>query len=331
MTTANQLAGYASSLPNFRNKIINGNFDIWQREISNPYTANQFGSDRWLVRKNDTVNFSIDRQSFIVGQTAIPNNPRYYLNLTLNSSGSGSDYIFLCQRIEDVRTLSGKTVTLSFWAKTDTAHTFTGGTIAPLEITQHFGTGGLPNVNVRTVIQNSISLTTTWQKLSYTFTVPSISGKTIGTNNNDYLEIGFLGMEDQDVGRTISISQVQLEEGTVATPFEHRPIGLELSLCQRYYTEATPNLAFAFSATQVTSQCVFNEMRASPSASTKSGNGAIDPITGAGISPSSISNSYYIYDNKSVLIISGNFSGLTTYKAYWYRPDDIIVALSSEL
>ena len=34
---------------------------------------------------------------------------------------------------------------------------------------------------------------------------------------------------------TATLGNVQLEFGSRATPFEHRPIGVELSLCQRYY------------------------------------------------------------------------------------------------
>jgi len=72
-------------------------------------------------------------------------------------------------------------------------------------------------------------------------------------------------------------------------------------------------------------------MRANPSASKKSGDGNIDPIAGAVISPSSVSDNFYVYDNKSVLINSYNFSGLTLNRVYWYNPSNLIVSLSAEL
>lgn len=75
-----------------------------------------------------------------------------------------------------------------------------------------------------------------------TFTVPSIVGKTITTNNalgiHFYFEAerlidGVVALGQQS--GTFDIAQVQLEEGSVATPFEHRPYGLELALCRRYF------------------------------------------------------------------------------------------------
>ena len=44
------------------------------------------------------------------------------------------------------------------------------------------------------------------------------------------------------IGNTWQIAGVQLEIGTVATPFEHRPIGMELSLCQRYFCKTGQNI-----------------------------------------------------------------------------------------
>ena len=62
--------------------------------------------------------------------------------------------------------------------------------------------------------------------------MPSISGKVIGTNNDDYLlfAINFY----PNTTFTFDIAQVQVEEGQRATPFEVRPYQVELQLCQRY-------------------------------------------------------------------------------------------------
>ena len=78
-----------------------------------------------------------------------------------------------------------------------------------------------------------------------TFSVPSISGKTLGTGNDDGLEVRlFLSGGSNFNARTGSIGNqnntfslwgIQLEQGSAATPFEHKDYGQELAQCQRYY------------------------------------------------------------------------------------------------
>ena len=86
-------------------------------------------------------------------------------------------------------------------------------------------------------------MTTSWQKFTTTFSVPSISGKTVGSNSWIGLAFFFTAGSDND-SRTNSlgnqsgifdIAQVQLEEGPIATPFEQRPFGVEEQLCKRYW------------------------------------------------------------------------------------------------
>ena len=227
--TLNQVPSYQSS----RNRIINGNFDVWQRPFSaSNYitvntTNNTFGPDRWLVYFDGTMgNNSLNQMSFTLGQTSIPGEPKYHLRWDITSAGSASTYRELAQRIEGVRTFAGQTVTLSFWAKADAARTIT------LTLRQNFGTGGSPSSDVNTAL-TSISATTSWQKFTRTVTLPSISGKTIGTNNNDYLQLIF-GMPI-NVVMQFDLSQVQLEAGSTATPFEFEPYETTLRKCQRYY------------------------------------------------------------------------------------------------
>jgi hypothetical protein len=74
---------------------------------------------------------------------------------------------------------------------------------------------------------------------------PSISGKTLGTDNNSSLGLNIwfdagsdYNSRTDSLGQqsgTFDIAQVQVEPGAVATTFERRPIGMELSLCQRYF------------------------------------------------------------------------------------------------
>jgi hypothetical protein len=124
---------------------------------------------------------------------------------------------------------------------------------------QQFGDGGSPSSSVTAIGVTTCALTTDWQKFTVTATIPSISGKTLGTNNNDYLSLLFwfdagsnINSRTNSLGQqsgTFDIAQVQLEAGSVATPFEVRPLGVELALCQRYYQIYTqPPLRGIFSS-----------------------------------------------------------------------------------
>jgi len=225
----------------FRNKIINGNFDIWQRGTSQ--TSGGYGSaDRW-VNYNIGSTKTASQQAFTVGQTDVPGNPKYYLRHVVSSVAGAGNSVRLIQRIEGVSSLAGQTATLSFWAKADSSKNIA------TEFFQYFGTGGSPSSAVDSIGVTTHSLTTSWQKFTATVSIPSIGGKTIGSDSNDSLQLYFwleagsdYNSRNNSLGQqsgTFDIAQVQLEEGTVATPFEFRPIGVELALCQRYYQTST--------------------------------------------------------------------------------------------
>ena len=227
----------------FRNKLINGNFDIWQRGTTLASgTGWRYLADRFV---NNSVGstYTVSQQSFSNGQTDVPNNPSYFHRTVVSSVAGNVNLCALLQSVEFVKTLSGKTATLSFYAKADSAKPIS------IEFVQGFGTGGTPSSVVTGIGVQKLNLTTSWQKFTVTANIPSITGKTIGTDGNDYLSIIFwfnagsdFNARTNSLGQqsgTFDIAQVQLEEGSVATPFEIRPIGTELSLCQRYYTQNT--------------------------------------------------------------------------------------------
>lgn len=224
----------------FRNKIINGGFDIWQRGTSQ--TSSGYGSaDRWQNFHSGSTK-TASQQAFTVGQTDVAGNPKYYLRHVVSSVAGSGNRVLVNQKIEGVSTLAGQTVTLSFWAKADSNKSIA------TEFVHNFGTGGSPSTAITGIQVVTHSLTTSWQKFTATVSIPSISGKTIGSDNNDYISFAFwfdagsdYNSRTNSLGQqsgTFDIAQVQLEEGTVATPFEHRPIGMELSLCQRYYQKS---------------------------------------------------------------------------------------------
>ena len=216
----------------FRNAIINGGFDVWQRGTSATAVNNSYTSaDRWVNTFDGSSSATtISRQSFTLGNTISGYEPEYFLRYAQTSAGSGGSFRTICQRIEGVRTFAGQTITLSFWAKADSSRT------VDTRIRQNFGSGGSANVDT---LGSSINLTTSWSRYSTTVTLPSISGKTIGTGN--MLEV-FLFLP-LNTTQTIDIWGVQVERGSIATPFEQRPIGTELSLCQRYFLAVGGNEA----------------------------------------------------------------------------------------
>ena len=212
-----------------KNLIINGGFDVWQRGTSFSESDN-YSADRW-TDENSGASITITQQSFTLGQTDVSNNPKYYLRWAVTT---GNDNSRITQKIENVSTFAGETVTLSYWAKHSSGTLPTGIKTA---LRQNFGSGGSPSSAVYTY-GSTITLTSSWQKFTQTFTVPSINGKTLGTNNNNSLDVS-LGWQDgtETAAYTIDFANVQLEKGSTATDFEHRSYGEELALCQRYFVK----------------------------------------------------------------------------------------------
>lgn len=217
----------------FRNAIINGDFNIWQRGTSfTPSSSLIYTADRFFGYNSGNGSMTISRQTFTPGNTISGYEPQFYLRTAIASVGTSGAFN-LGQRIEDVRKFAGQTVTVSFWIKSDASRTVTGYAY------QVFGTGGSSSV---TTTYGTFNVTTSWQRFTATVTIPSISGKTIGTDSYLAIELN-LPIATQ----TTEIWGVQVEKGSIATPFEQRPIGTEVALCQRYYqTGATKSTGYSF-------------------------------------------------------------------------------------
>jgi len=223
-----------------KNKIINGDFGVWQRGTSFS-TSGAYTADRWVAAADST--FTASQQAFTAGTAPVTGyEGQFFARMAKNAGGT---YAGLSQRIEDVRTLANQTVTVSLWAKADAAETIYASPA------QNFGSGGSTQVNITA---QSAALTTSWARYSFTFTFPSISGKTIGTSSFVNMDFYFL-----DTGaRTVDIWGVQVEAGSTATPFQ-TATGTkqgELAACQRYYiryagsaTYSKYGIGYAYSTT----------------------------------------------------------------------------------
>ena len=217
-----------------RNKIINGDMGIWQRGTSFAAAASiVYTADRWAFY----------RQALGVGATAsqtqaasIIGGSSYGIRAQRNSGNTSVDPLILSQCIETAiaRRLQGQTVTLSYKQRT-------GGNIssATVAVYIYYGTGTDQGVNSAragswtgqaTLASSFPTGASGFTTQTFTTAIPSTATELMVSFV--YTPTGTAGAAD-----FFDITDVQLELGPVATPFEHRPIGMELALCQRYYTK----------------------------------------------------------------------------------------------
>lgn len=239
----------------FRNRIINGDMRIDQRNNGASMTVTPGGvfiCDRWQATE-DTDGTMTAQQSTLapVGFT----NSLLFTTGTADSSLAAGQYVFMQQIIEGFNvadfgwgTANAQSVTLSFWVRSSLTGTF-GGALRNSAANRSYP------------FTYTISAANTWEQKSVT-----IAGDTSGTwltDNGAGIRLGFgLGVDSSlsgtagawnsnnnisatgavsvvgTNGATFYITGVQLEAGSVATPFERRPYGTELQLCQRYYWQS---------------------------------------------------------------------------------------------
>jgi len=210
----------------FKNRIINGNFSVWQRGTSiadSTTTSNFYTADRWgFNRGADVAGTTVSRQAS--GLTGY----QYALSWQRTAGNSNTATMALWNSNESANTfdLAGQVVTLSFWAKTGA--NYSGG---PLTVNIRSGTGIDQRVYQYTGYNDFATTTFT---LSPTWTIYSITGTvpTSATELGSFMQwtpTGTAGADD-----SVYITGVQLEKGGSASDFEFRPIGTELALCYRY-------------------------------------------------------------------------------------------------
>jgi hypothetical protein len=218
-----------------KNAVINGGFDIWQRGTSVSIAGSSTGytADRWFFTGATNAS-TISRQ--VTGDTTNLPNIQYCARVQRNSGQTGTGGMSFNQSFETVNSIpfAGKTATISFYARKGANYSPTN---SALEVDFYYGTGTDQNVGTGYTgvgaLGNTVTLTTTWQRFTYTATLPTsvtelaayfywVPTGTAGTN--DYFEI----------------TGVQLELGSTATPFSRAQgtIQGELAACQRYYQKS---------------------------------------------------------------------------------------------
>ena len=336
----------------FRNRIINGEMRIDQRNNGASVTpaapALTYTVDRWgFFNSTGTNRFSAQRNA---GSVTPPAGFTNYLGFTVTSAytPSGADEQFLSQQIEGFNvadlgwgTSNAQAVTATFWVRSSITGTHSGAVRNPNGYSRSYP------------FTFTVSAANTWEQK--TITIPGDTGGTWNTNNAAGIQFGFnLGSGPSSLGTasvwsatnaftgatgsvqvsatngaTFYITGVQLEAGTVASPFERRDYGRELMMCQRYFwrteiagagnaggTGSIPRISISYPCT----------MRAAPTISWVSGGQFSDGISFGNITGLSTTAPYTAYANmefNSTLSGGAQGRGAAVYNA--------ILAASAEL
>lgn len=242
----------------FRNRLINADMRIDQRNAGASVTPTngQYLVDRWLAALTNASRFSAQQNAGAVTPPAGFTNYLGIVSLTAYAV-TASDTFAVQQRIEGFNvadlawgTAAARPVTLSFWVRSSLTGTFGGA------LTNSAANRSYP-------FSYAIAAANTWELK--TVVVPGDATGTwladngvgialrfgLGSGSNFTAAAGAWGAGNivQPTGSvsvvgtnaaTWQVTGVQCEAGSVATPFERRPYGTELALCQRYFQKSFP-------------------------------------------------------------------------------------------
>jgi hypothetical protein len=336
----------------FRNRIINGDMRIDQRNNGASVTITNTGAitytlDRWAAYGNIASKFSVQQNAGSVTPPAGFNN---YLGVTSLSAYSvlAADGFTLRQNIEGFNTAdlgwgtaNAKTVTVTFLVYSSLTGTF-GGSLRNAAANRSYP------------FTYTVSAANTWEQKSVTV-AGDTSGTWVGATNGTGITLLFgLGVGSTSSGTagawaganyesatgavsvvgtsgaTFYITGVQLEAGSVATPFERRPYGTELALCQRYCTKYGGSQSLehigqgnAISTTTVLFDVTLpTTMRSTPSITT-SGNWFVsDGITNNGVTSFGLASGGQESSSSVVAVVASVASGLTQFRPMFVYPNN---------
>jgi hypothetical protein len=255
-TQINGMTPTADSLQGFRNRIINGDMRIAQRgTTATPTSSGYYTIDRFRLSGNSILidpiapvtSQSTDAPSGFTNSFLWTNTnavtPTTVNNVRVEQSIEGNNIADLAWG-----TANAQPVTLSFWVRSSLTGTF-GGALNNSALDRSYPfTYAISSPNTweyKTIIiagdTTGTWLTTNGIGMDIIWALGQGSDRlgTAGswTSNN---HVGVTGQVQLagTLNATWQITGVQLEAGSVATPFERRPYGTELALCQRYFEKS---------------------------------------------------------------------------------------------
>jgi hypothetical protein len=227
--------------PFTKNGVLNSSFDIWQRGTSvalaaSTSIANSYTADRFQMPTNANQACTVSRQA--TNDTTNLPNIQYCGRFQRNSGQTGTGTLNPSYNLESADSIpyAGKQITFSFYARAGANYSNAGSTLRNFVVT---GTGSDQNLQngytgQTTLINNNVTLTTTWQRFIATATVAT-NATQIGFYFQ-WIPVGTAGANDY-----FEVTGIQLEVGNQASPYTRATgtIQGELAACQRYYYRAT--------------------------------------------------------------------------------------------
>lgn len=242
-----------------RNRIINGDMQIDQRNAGAAVTATAggvFAVDRWRAVEDTDGTATVQQSS--TAPTGFTTSLLWTVG-TADSSLASTQYAVVHQRIEGLNTkdlgwgaANAQTITVSFWVRSSVTGTF------PVAFRN--------NASDRSYVATfTISAANTWEKK--TVTIPGDTSGTWLTDDSTGIKVTF-GLAAgtsfdttagawaagsyvstssctnlmATAGATFYLTGVQLELGSVATPYEQRISQQELAFCQRYFIKSSQTI-----------------------------------------------------------------------------------------
>jgi hypothetical protein len=235
VANSSSATGVAWAGPASANPVLNSAFQIWQRGTSVAIAASNtatYAADRWSINTNANQAFTFSRQT--TNDTTNLPFIQYCARVQRNSGQTGTSTMAVATSFETINSIpfAGKTVTMSFYARAGANYSATSNALA---VYLQTGTGTDQNVlsgftGQAQPISQTATLTTTWQRFSYSATLatsitqlaPTFGFTPTGTaGTNDYFEV----------------TGMQVDIGSVALPFRTYAgtVQGELAACQRYF------------------------------------------------------------------------------------------------
>jgi len=245
----------SSSGSNTVNYLINGNFEVWQRDSIGKYTeytstGNTIFADMWRRRDgitgdSSTKSYYLTRRTFDEYQTQIESNPNYYLDIkalglsALGISGTSggytaSDHLFVGHAVPGAKKFDNQVVKFNFYAKSSI-----DGYPLNVYFSRHTGNQLLSYDNL-----GSVNLNTTWNLYSISTSINALENNGIDIDlDNDYCEIGFdlipsielANINGLTLGQNLYFSIASASLGIRSVSSTYPDYADQLRYCQQFY------------------------------------------------------------------------------------------------